>query len=176
MATYPGAAYIPPQVYAPYVKAILDGFVRNGFRNIVIINGHGGPQTDVLNEVANQAALQHGVNTLVINWWSTCSSAALDVFGNTGGHGAENETAMVQAINPGLVHPEFVSRITVTPNPPTGTWSAVPFPSTVTLYEPGKGWPTDFDQQKADEYYKQVVDCVRTLIQETLRKWERAGF
>ena len=48
MSPYPGATHIPAEVYAPYVRAVLAGLVRNGFKNIVIINGHGGPQTEVL--------------------------------------------------------------------------------------------------------------------------------
>ncbi|MFC1540253.1 creatininase family protein, partial [Gemmatimonadota bacterium] len=103
MSPYPGATYIQPEVYGPYVKAVMEGFVRNGFRNLIVINGHGGPQTAVLQEVANQIAFEHGVNTLVINWWSLCAEDALEVFGNTGGHAAENETAMVQALRPDLV-------------------------------------------------------------------------
>lgn len=176
LAPYPGATHIPAEVYAPYLRAVLDGLAKNGFRNIVIINGHGGPQTALLNEVAHEAALAHSVNTLVVNWWSTCATAAEEVFGNPGGHAGENETAFIQAIKPALVKKELLPLVTSTPNPAPGSWAATPFSSTIGLYEPGTGRPTDFDQAKAEEYYRRVIGCVADVVKDVLKKWEKAGF
>ena len=58
----------------------------------------------------------------------------------------------------------------------SGAWSATPFPSSITLYKPGQGWPKDFDQKKADEYYKKVVAKVGALIKDAVKKWNMAGF
>lgn len=176
LAPYPGATNIPAEAYAPFVRAVLAGLVRNGFKNIVIINGHGGPQTQILNKLAEDVALESKVNTLVVNWWSTCSDAAVEVFGNTGGHAGENETAFIQAINPKLVAKERYSAVTTTPAPAAGTWSATPFPSPIILYKPGEGAPRDFDQKKADAYFRKVNACVAALVKDTLRKWSAAGF
>jgi creatinine amidohydrolase len=176
MAPYPGATHIPAEVYGPYVRAVLESLVRNGFRNIVIINGHGGPQTEVLNKIAQDVALEHRVNTLVINWWSTCADVTQEVFGNAGGHAGENETAFIQAINPKLVKKERYSDALATPNPAPGTWSATPAPSPIGLYKKGEGMPRDFDQKKADEYFRRVTGCVGALVKETLGKWSEAGF
>jgi creatinine amidohydrolase len=63
-----------------------------------------------------------------------------------------------------------------TANPAPGAWSAVPFPSTITLYQPGSGWPTDFDQVKAERYQREVIARVRDLVADTIAKWRRAGF
>ena len=176
MAPYPGATHIPPEVYVPYVRAVLLGLVRNGFRNIIIVNGHGGLQTQLLNDLARDVSLEHNVNTLVVNWWSTCSQDAEAVFGNPGGHAGENETAFIQAINPRLVHKELLPKITSTPNPPPATVSATPAPSSIGLYREGAGNPTDFDQKKADEYFRRVNSCVAVAVKDTLKKWEQAGF
>ncbi len=176
LAAYPGATNIPAEAYAPYVRAVLAGLVRNGFRNIIIINGHGGPQTQILNKLAEDVGLESKVNTLVVNWWSTCSDAAVDVFGNTGGHAGENETAFIQAIDPKLVVKERYSAVTTTPAPAPGGWSATPFPSPIILYKPGEGAPRDFDQKKADAYFHKVNACVANLVKDTLRKWSGAGF
>jgi creatinine amidohydrolase len=176
MAPYPGATHIPESAYVPYMRAVLAGLVRNGFRNIIIVNGHGGPQTALLNEVAREVALEHRVNTLVINWWSTCADAAQQVFGNPGGHAGENETAFIQAINPKLVKKELLPKITSTPNPPAATWSATPAPSSIGLYQSGTGMPGDFDQKKADEYFRRVIACMAAVVKDMLAKWEKAGF
>ena len=175
MGAYPGATHIPAEVYAPYVRAVLEGLVKNGFRHIVILNGHGGPQTAVLTQVAQEVALERGVHTLVINWWSACAEVTEKVFGNAGGHAGENETAFIQAINPRLVRKELLPQITATPNPAPGAWSATPAPSSIGLYEKGKGMPGDFDQTKADRYFREVNACVAGLIRDTVKKWEQAG-
>ena len=54
------------------------------------------------------------------------------------------------------------------------SWSAVPFPSSIGLYQKGQGYPK-FDQAKADEYYKKVTDKVADLIVEVRGKWNLAG-
>ncbi|MEP6705756.1 MAG: creatininase family protein, partial [Acidobacteriota bacterium] len=42
MEAYPGAFQITEAAYRPFVKQILEGLAKNGFRNIIILNGHGG--------------------------------------------------------------------------------------------------------------------------------------
>lgn len=175
MEAYPGAFQITEAAYRPFVKQILEGLAKNGFKNIIIINGHGGGQTAVLQSVAAEVATEKKVRTLVINWWSFASDETKEVFGEDGGHAGWNETAFIQAIDPTLVHPEKYSGPEMTTaNPAPGTWSAVPAPSSIMLYQKGQGFPK-FDQAKADLYYKKVTDKVANLIVETVRKWDLAG-
>lgn len=177
MAPYPGALHVPEDVFRNYVHAVLDGMAKNGFRRIVVLNGHGGPQTAVLQSLLREVSFEHGVETLLINWWSLCSDETKAVFGEDGGHAGINETAFIQAINPKLVHKELYSgKEMATPYPAPGTWSATPFPSSIGLYQPGQGYPKDFDQKKADEYYKKVVAKVGALIKDAVKKWNLAGF
>jgi creatinine amidohydrolase len=177
MAPYPGALHIPEEAFRAYFRAVLEGMVKNGFKNIVVINGHGGPQTAILNQVSNHVALQHKVNTLVINWWSLAGDVTLEVFGEDGGHAGINETAFIQAVNPKLVRKElYRGKEMTTPNPTPGAWAATPTPSSIMLYKEGQGWPKDFDQAKADEYYRKVIAKVKSFVQDVLRKWEMAGF
>lgn len=174
MEAYPGAFQITESAYRPFVKQILEGLAKNGFRNIIILNGHGGGQTAVLQSVAAEVAMEKRVRTLVINWWSFASDETKEVFGEDGGHAGWNETAFIQAIDPTLVHKERYNDDLATPYPPSGTWSAVPFPSSIGLYQKGQGYPK-FDQAKADLYYKKVTDKVAGLINDTVRKWDKAG-
>lgn len=177
MAPYPGAMTIPEEAYRPFIRAVLEGMVKNKFKNIIIINGHGGPQTAILQQVAGEISQQHNVNTLVINWWALASDVTLEVFGEDGGHAGINETAFVQAINPKLVHKDlYTGKDMATPNPAAGAWSATPFPSSITLYKEGQGWPKDFNQAKADEYFKKVVAKVKALVLDVTKKWEMADF
>ncbi|MEK7752457.1 MAG: creatininase family protein, partial [Acidobacteriota bacterium] len=171
---YAGGITIGEEAYRAYVGDVLAGLAGNGFRNIIVINGHGGGQTAILNELAEKIGRAHRVRTLVINWWAYCSDVTLKVFGEDGGHAGWNENAFIQAIDPKLVHQERYSDDLATPRPPQGAWSAYPFPSPIILYQPGQGY-VRFDQAKADEYFKAVVDKVTELVRETVAKWDRAG-
>ncbi|MDQ1592081.1 MAG: creatinine amidohydrolase [Pyrinomonadaceae bacterium] len=174
MEAYPGAFQITEAAYRPFVKQILEGLAKNGFRNIIILNGHGGGQTAVLNAVAAEVASERKVRTLVVNWWSFASDVTKQVFGEDGGHAGWNETAFVQAIDPTLVHPDRYKDDLATAYPAPGTWSAVPFPSSIGLYQPGQGYPK-FDQKKADEYFAKVTDKIAALVNDVVRKWDMAG-
>ena len=174
MEAYPGAFQITEAAYRPFVKQILEGLAKNGFRNIVIVNGHGGGQTAVLTSVAAEVAAERRVRTLVVNWWSFASDVTKQVFGEDGGHAGWNETAFVQAIDPTLVHAERYKDDLATPYPAAGTWAATPFPSSIGLYQPGQGYPK-FDQKKADEYFAKVTDKIAALVNDVVRKWDQAG-
>ena len=157
-----------------YVRAVLAGLAKNKFKNIILVNGHGGGQTAVLSALAQEVGRETETRILVVNWWSYCSDVTLEVFGQDGGHGAENETAYVMAIDPALVQKELYKPEMATAIPPPNTWSAYPFPSTIMLYKEGQGYPT-FDPVKAKTYFAKVNDKVARLIQETIAKWEMAG-
>jgi creatinine amidohydrolase len=177
LAPYPGSIRIAEDPFRIYVRAVLAGLVDNGFRSIVILNGHG-PQVGVLNQLATEISLQYKVNVLVVNWWILCTDITKEVFGESGGHATNDETAMVQAANPKLVHWELFTgkdMSTVLPSPADGWW-ATPFPSPILEYREEQGLPKDKSQAKAEEYFKKVVGKVRSLILDTQHKWELAGF
>jgi len=174
MDAYPGAFSISEAAYRAYTRDVMSGLAKNGFRNIIVINGHGGPQTAVLNQIAAEIGQEKHVRTLVINWWSYASDVTLSVFGQDGGHAGWNETAFIQAIDPKLVHKERYSDDLATPNAAPGSYSAYPAPSSIGLYKEGQGY-VKFDQAKADEYFSKVTQKVAKLIIDTRRKWDMAG-
>jgi creatinine amidohydrolase len=171
---FPGAFSISEAAYRAYLSDIMNGLASLGFRNLIVVNGHGGPQTAILNDIAEKVGRERRVRTLVTNWWAYCSDVTLKIFGEDGGHAGWNETAFIQAIDPKLVHKERYSDSLATPRPPAGTWSAHPFPSSIILYQPGQGH-VKFDQAKADAYFKAVVDKMTALVEETTAKWDKAG-
>jgi creatinine amidohydrolase len=174
MDAFPGAFSISESAYRGYVRDVLAGLAKTGFRNIVIINGHGGPQTAVLNQLAMEVGQEKRVRILVVNWWGYASDVTQDVFGEDGGHAGWNETAFIQAIDPKLVHKERYSDALATPNPAPGTYYAYPAPSSIGLYKAGQGY-VKFDQAKADRYFARVCKKLATLVIETRKKWDMAG-
>jgi creatinine amidohydrolase len=174
MDAYPGGFTVPEDAYRPYVRAVLQGLARSGFRNIVVLNGHGGGQTAILSGLAQEVGREAGVRILVVNWWSLCADVTQEVFGEAGGHAGDNETAYMQAIDPALVHPEHYRREMALANPAPGSWSAYPHPTTIGLYEEGEGYPR-FDPEQARVYFRKVNEKVLALVRDTIRRWDEAG-
>jgi creatinine amidohydrolase len=174
LESYAGGLTIPDDAYRPYIRAILDGLARNKFRNVILLNGHGG-NSAALNAVAAEVGRDTGVRTLVVNWWTYCSDVTIDVFKEDGGHAGENENAYVMAIDPSLVRRELYTGPEMTiPNPAPGAWTAYPSPASILLYKPGQGYPK-FDAVKAREYFEKVNDKVAALISDIIARWDRAG-
>ena len=171
---YPGSFTIPEDAYRAYVRAVLVGLAKNKFKNIILLNGHGGGQTAILSALVQEVGRETGARILAVNWWSYCSDLTLEVFGQEGGHAGENETAYVMAIDPSLVRKEQYNPDMATPLPAPNTWSAYPFPSSIMLYKEGQGYPK-FDLAKAKTYFAKVNDKIASLIHETIRKWDMAG-
>lgn len=171
---FSGGLTISEAAYRPYVREVLAGLARAGFRNIIVVNGHGGPQTAILNEAAEQVGRECRVRTLVANWWAHCSDVTLKIFGEDGGHAGWNETAFIQAVDRRLVHPERYHDGLAAPRAEEGAWSAYPFPSSIILYRPGQGY-VKFDQSKAEAYFRAVVDKMTALVAGTIAKWDKAG-
>ncbi|HKC11520.1 MAG TPA: creatininase family protein [Vicinamibacteria bacterium] len=174
MDAYPGAFTVPEEAYRAYVRAVLLGLARNRFRNLILLNGHGGGQTAILSALAQEVGREERVRVLVVNWWSYCSDVTLEVFGEDGGHAGNNETAFLQAIDPSLVHAERYRPDLATAYPGPNTWSAYPYPSSIGLYKEGQGYP-QFDPAKAKRYFARVNEKVGRLVEETIRKWDLAG-
>ena len=173
MKAFPGAVSIPGETYAPFAEAVLDNLAANGFKNVIVLNGHGG-NTTVLNAAATRVANARRVRVLVVNWWTLADDITKAVFKQNGGHAGNNETAYVQAFLPEHVHPERYKEEMASPNAPAGAYYAVPVASTILLYEKGQGAPT-FDAGQAKEYFRKVNDRVAELILDTVKKWDLAG-
>ena len=173
LKAYAGAFAISEEAYQLFVSDILSGLAKNGFKNVIILNGHGGPQTAILRSLISEASEKHRVRMLAINWWSLASEETFAVFGENGGHAGNNETAYIQHIVPEHVHPARYSADMTTPYPANNSWSAYPFPSSIGLYEPGQGYPT-FDANQAREYFQKVNEKVYALISDVIKKWDLA--
>src|SRR6266853_614514 len=83
---YPGSFTVPEEIFRSYVRAVLVGLAGNKFKNIILLNGHGGGQTAILSALTQEIGRETCTRILVVNWWSYCSDVTLEVFGEDGGH------------------------------------------------------------------------------------------
>ena len=171
LTPYPGGITISESTFKNYVKEVIEGLAKNGFKNIIIINGHG-PNRKPVDEALIEVALKNKVRGMVIDWWSYTSDITQEVFHQDGVHAGINENAAMLAVHPNLVHKELYNKYeTVVIDP---SYTAVPSPAAILLYKKGEGYP-NFDEAQAKEYLRKVADKLAALIKETISKWDKAG-
>lgn len=174
LRAFPGSMEIKAENFRNYVSDVLNELANIKFKNIIIMNGHGATQTDILNELAKKISDEKNVRILVINWWNYTLDITEEVYGESGGHAGNNETGYMITVTPDRILKDKYNKDMATAYPPKGTWSAYPFPLTIGLYEPGQGYP-DFDVNKANLFRKKVNKKVADLINEIIQKWNKAG-
>jgi creatinine amidohydrolase len=171
LSAFPGTFRISVPVFKEYCREVMAGLAGTGFKNIIVINGHG-PNFQPLQEAAAEVSEETGVRTLVFNWWSYTADVTKEVYGSDGGHSGVNENAAVLATTPDYVRQELYGA-------EQAWWradgvAAYPYPSSIILYQEGEGYP-DFDAEKAQLFYSKVLSKVEKLISTTIRKWDLAG-
>ena len=169
---YPGTFAISPATFEEYVYEAMLGLAHTGFRNIIVINGHG-PNGPPLRAAADRVWRETDARLLVTEWWAMTADITEEIYGTQGGHAGNNETAAVLGVRPDLVHEDLYTGPEMATARGTG-WTAYPFPSSILLYQPGEGYP-DFDRQKAERFVELVVDRLDAVIRDVVMKWNRAG-
>lgn len=107
LAPFPGTLDVPGRVFADYVTAVGEQLFEQGFRNIVLFNGHGG-NTSALSFVSERLA-DIGAIVLTINWWVDYRDLIVQ-HAPAFGHAGEDETSCVLAIRESLVEMEHAHR------------------------------------------------------------------
>ena len=166
---YPGSMTVRPESFESYVGDVVLSLFENKFRNVVIINGHGG-HYDELRRIAKLSWEKTRGRTIVIHWWDLCAPVTQEVFGQAGGHAGVDETAMVLAADESLVKPEQCEDIK--PFLVRGGAYVYPNPAPVLIYKDGEGAP-QFDTAKAQQFAEKVVDFLAEFITDVISRWEK---
>lgn len=168
---YPGGITINPETFSLFLADILNSFADTGFKNVLVMNGHGG-NNDALKDVAQKFHHERKANIAVIHWFELCGKLTEEFFGHAGGHAGTDETAMMMAINPDLVDTraydtdlayQFRSGADV-----------YPVPGSILLYKEGEGYP-EFDLERSKRYFEKVILAVGDFAEMVLSRWRKFG-
>ncbi len=168
---YNGGSYIKPENFQLYIRDILDSMVDSSFKNVIILNGHGG-NNSALKTVAHDFHHERKANIAVIHWWELCGEMTEQFFGHAGGHAGTDETAMVQAKDEDLVDESmYTPDLAYYFRPGADVY---PVPGTILLYKEGEGYP-NFNVEQAKEYQKMVINKVAEFVEMVLIRWKKFG-
>ena len=150
---------------------VVASFADTGFRNVIILNGHGG-NNSALKSAAHDLHRDRRINVGVIHWWALCDEITREFFGHVGGHGGTDETAMVQAVDSDLVDADaYDPEMAYYFRPGADVY---PVPGTILLFKEGEGYP-EFDAGRAKEYHGKVIAEVGEFVEMVLARWRKCG-
>ena len=169
---YPGSTTISPQVFIDYLLDILRSFARSKFKNVIILNGHGG-NTASLKDVVTTGNHQIGLNICCLDWWEMCRELTKEHFGESGGHAGLDENAMVMAINPEFGRKErYTDDLLYSFAPGANVY---PIPGTILTYTPDAGRPRFDNLDEAKAFHAKVCAKVCEFSKFVLERWRGAG-
>lgn len=102
---YPGTINVRPESLRMYVGDILSELAAEGFRKVVLLNGHGGNIYPLIEAAEDVAELYPELEVILVNWWLDFREEILSVCSSQG-HAGEDETSVMLAIRGELVKME----------------------------------------------------------------------
>ncbi len=96
------------------IRCVVTSLVRNGFRKIVLVNGHGGNMTG-LNAIVGNLSVEHSLPIALTTYWVAAEAEFARILEaqTTVKHACEAETSMVLALRPDLVSMELLDGVDV---------------------------------------------------------------
>lgn len=176
IARFPGSIMIRPEIMEEYLYDVMKDLIRSGFKNILILNGHGG-NTDPLKKAMTRLHLETNAHLLTVDWWVVAFDAVAQVYGGKpqqSGHGDLEEAALVLSMNPALVDRELYEKLGKDNIGRAGAEAGffmLPAWATSRLPEKGFGY-MDFDMKKAKEYSQKKADHIANVFLEAIQRWE----
>ena len=176
ISQFPGSITIREEVFEEYIYDVLKDLVRTGFRNILIINGHGG-NTAPTTRAFTRLHLETGAHFMIVDWWKFAWNLAEEVYGQEpiqSGHGDLEEAALVMAYDPELIDEEMYKKLgadNVGRKGAGGGVAMMPAWATTRLPDAGGGH-LDFNVKKAREYARGKADYIIKTFNEAVQRWE----
>jgi creatinine amidohydrolase len=108
---FPGTMTASPRVYLNVLADMVENFLTNGFRRIVLLNGHGGntvPSQQAVFEIRQRHRQRSDLLLLAATYWGLGGrpeKVNAEFVQNRMGHACEWETSMMLKIRPDLVGP-----------------------------------------------------------------------
>lgn len=176
ISQFPGSITVREEVFEEYVYDVLKDLVRTGFRNILVINGHGG-NTEATKRAFARLHTETGARFMIASWWELAWDLAEEVYGQKpiqSGHGDLEEAALVISLDPRLVDREMYEKLgaeNVGRHGAEAGYSMMPAWATTRYPEEGAG-VLDFDVEKAKKYTQKKADQIAETFNEAVRRWE----
>ncbi len=173
LVRYKGNLSLSPETFKAVVYDVGLSLWRNGVKELVVINGHGG-NTSHLKEALHRLHLDTGMRVAAIDWWVLVPTLSKEVFGEVQGHAGVEEWAFVVTS-----YPELYGRVDREKEYPAyhprGGVSVYPAPRSILLYEEGRTNRYQFIEAQLNRYVEGVLKVVKEVLDEIFGGWRSNG-
>ena len=176
ISQFPGSITVREEILEEYIYDVLKDLVRTGFKNILIINGHGG-NTEAAKRAMERVHTETAVHFMIVDWWKIAFHTATEVYGRKAtqsGHGDMEEAALVMSYDPELVDKEMYEKLgkdNVGRKGVADGISLLPAWATTRYPDEGDGY-LNFDVEKAKKYTQKKADYIADVFLEAVKRWE----
>ncbi|MGC9134946.1 creatininase family protein [Caldisphaera sp.] len=163
LSKFPGTINIESNAFRLYVYNVLKEIARNGYKLIVIINGHGG-NTSLLNIAAKDAAYEMNATYIIIDWWKDVGKETRQKLFTQPGHAGDDETSAMLYLEEEDVDidkakdyiPKWLPKVSI----------QSPIIENYLYPDAVLGGPTKADKEKGKQWLESVVnDIVKIIIE-----------
>ena len=98
LSRFDGTVSVSADAFTAYVYDVLKEIARNGYRIVVIINGHGG-NSAAIRVAMKKAAYETGATYAMFDWWRDVGRDSLAKLFTSPGHAGEDETSAMLYID-----------------------------------------------------------------------------
>ncbi|MCQ2452962.1 MAG: creatininase family protein [Clostridia bacterium] len=167
------------------LQTICDQLFEYGFRRFIILNGHGGNVKSI--EQVGIKVFERGGYLAIVNWWLIAGQIRPEW---KGGHGGAEETAGVMAVDPTLIHSEYLTlgeciRNDISDELPSTSWTSVEFKGGMVTVPrhvnsiTDNGWlahgmGSDVPTNATREWGVEMLDAMADYIRDFIGALERA--
>ncbi len=176
ISQFPGSITVREDVFEEYIYDVMKHLVRSGFKNILIINGHGG-NTNPTKKAMARLHVETAAHFMVVDWWKMGWELANTVYGNKvqqSGHGDLEEAALCIFKDLSLLDKKMYEKLgkdNVAHEGTEGGFSMMPAWATSRLPEKGVGYH-DFDKDKARQYAEGKAKIIADTFIQAVKRWE----
>jgi len=161
--TYGGTISFSAATYMSMLQDVAGSLVKDGFKKIIFINGHGG-NAQIMTQVAQDTAVHHEVWTAAASYWNIAmpelNRLQAQEIGLVPGHAGSFETSLIMAL-----HPELVKHDAIVSGHPVNPWASwshsyVGKHGVVTGHNGFSDSPDQASAEKGQLYLDAIVDKV----------------
>ena len=158
---FAGSLWVTPDTFRSYVREVVASLATHGFDRTVLVNGHGG-NVGALREVSGDITRHEAAYAVPFTWFEAAASLA------EMGHGGPLETALLRAIEPGLVREDRVEEARDGAADGWGEWISgtnLAFDAAEFTPNGAVGDPSTGDAERGEELLEAATAALVTLLE-----------
>lgn len=170
-----GTISIEQDALRKYIYSILTEIARQGYKLVVIVNGHGG-NTNIIMYICQDIVNSEIYKTafLIIDWWRDLGQSLRNKLFKSPGHAGDDETSIMLYLYNKYVDREYADKKEVKyPSKPTTKYYS-PVYNQLLVPQAYLGDPSKASEEKGKQWYKKILEDAINLIKTTLKENENS--